>query len=243
MLLRHVHSAVGAGSAEQQAPTCANSVAVTPSGPSNFMRSTCRGHVSRAGTLAHWQAADCLAGSHCSMRHLCTVVQPGSQWPPPHLHLVLPGNQVEGCCQEDGPPKVDVSLLRRRQRFDKALLVGCQQGPHALVVSCAAKLQVAQWGLRPGVGAGMVCGVGGMAGHGLTSTQAQTTSEALAGSRAARPMPACARSLPVPHTWMHRSRAVALLVTPSTFCSATLALRYTCRQPSVPGRVKRWGTA
>lgn len=34
---------------------------------------------------------------------------------------------------------------------------------------------------------------------------------------------------PLP-TWMQRSRAVALGTTPSTFCSAALALRYTCRQ-------------
>lgn len=175
-----------------------------------------------------------------SLHSLCTLSLKST---PSHLHLVLPGHQVEGGREEDWPPKVHARLLRRRQRPDKALLVGRQRGTHALVVPRAAKLLVAQWGWGqqlPVVWSVTVGSVERTVGsqwgfHGMLAEPAKPSR----GQRHAVPQllpgPAHATS---PPTWMQRSRAVARLVTPSTFCIAALALRYTWHQTSMRGCAK-----
>lgn len=82
-------------------------------------------------------------------------------------------------------------------------------------------------GLRVGTRHGPTCaeGEGG-------SRHASTPCRHSARRLPATPLPGQSHALP-PLTWMHRSRAVALLVTPSTFCSAALPLRYTCGRVGV----------
>lgn len=136
---------------------------------------------------------------------------------------MLACHQVKRCCQEDGAAKIAVALLRRRQRLDKALLVGGQRCAHALVMSCAPKLH--QDGGRPQQQYASLVGRLGQDMPGLAETSLIQGGTALRLLQLAGSTPVVPACLPAWPTWMHKSRAVALLVTPRTFCRAALALR------------------
>ena len=149
-------------------------------------------------------------------------------------HSVLAGHQKKGCRQEDGAAEVHVPALHLGQAAHKALLVGRQAAAHGLVVSRAPKLCGAGEGRGRGGGG---CGrAARREPHG--GSRGQRSGLRCSGNEGAHAClaPCLPASLPPrPPTWMHRSRGVALGTTPSTFCSAALALRYTWRGGQVVG--------